>query len=175
MAVTLDLVFSGGGTRGVALAGAVDALEQRRPTVRRVLGTSAGAIAAAFGAAGFLARDYLKLVPAKPGDPFLFNAFFAPPPGEKVREAARQKDSETRRLLRGAVDAAADKFLERVTERRPRIGELMQGAFALGKQPFYEAAFERFLENIDARDNDPKNPKKTTFFFALMEFGGIFD
>jgi NTE family protein len=175
MPPTLDLVFSGGGTRGVALAGAVDVLEQYRPTVKRTIGSSAGAIAATFGAAGFLGRDYLKLVPTKVGDPFLFNAFFAPPPGDKVRDAARLKDSETRRLLRGAVDAASDKFLERVAERRPRIGEMMQGAFALGKQPFYEAAFERFIDNIDAKDTDPKNPKKSTFFFALMEFGGIFD
>ena len=122
MPPTLDLVFSGGGTRGVALAGAVDVLEQRRPVVKRVIGSSAGAIAATFGAAGFPSRDYLKLVPAKAGDPFLFNAFFAPPPGEKVREAVRLKDSETRRLLRGGVDAAADKFMEGLAARRPRIG-----------------------------------------------------
>src|SRR5436309_8331333 len=61
----LDLVFGGGGTRGVALAGALEVLEQRRPTVRRVIGTSSGAIAAVFGAAGISSREYLKLVPAK--------------------------------------------------------------------------------------------------------------
>ena len=38
----------------------------------------------------------------------------------------------------------------------------MQGAFALGKQPFYESAFERFLENIDARDSDPNDRFRDT-------------
>jgi len=171
----LDLVFSGGGTRGVALAGAVEVLEQRQPTVRRVVGTSAGAIAAVYGAAGILSREYLKTVPAKPGDSFLFNAFMAPPPGEKVRDSARQKGSQTRLLLRGAVDGAADKFLDGMVQRRPRIGELMQGAFQLGKQPFYEAAFERFLERAAERDQDPNHPRKSVFLFSLIEFGGLFE
>jgi predicted acylesterase/phospholipase RssA len=125
MPPVIDLVFSGGGTRGVALGGALDVLEQRRPVIRRCLGTSAGAIAAAFGAAGFTGRDYLKLVPAKEGDTFQFNSFFAPPLGEVVRDAARMKDSDTRRLLRGAVDGAIDKMLHNLTEKRPRIGELV--------------------------------------------------
>ncbi|MFL5339145.1 MAG: patatin-like phospholipase family protein [Gemmataceae bacterium] len=171
----LDLVFSGGGTRGVAHAGAVDVLEQRKPTIRRVVGTSAGAIAAVFGAAGIPAADYLKLVPAKAGDPFKFNAFMAPPAGDKVRDSARKKDSQTRMLLRSAVDSAADKFLEGIAQRRPRIGELMQGAFNVGKQPFYEAAFERFLERAAERDQDPTNPRKTVMLFSLLEFGGFFD
>ena len=171
----LDLVFSGGGTRGVALAGAMDVLEQRQPRVRRVVGTSAGAIAAVWGAAGFRSRDYLKLVPAKAGDSFRFNSFMAPPPGEKVRDSARKKDSQTRLLLRTAVDGDADKFLEGVAQRRPRIGELMQGAFNLGKQPFYEAAFEPLLDRAAERDQDPKNPRKTVFLFSLLEFGGLFE
>ncbi len=100
MAPTIDLVFSGGGTRGVALAGAMEVLERKQPVIKRLLGTSAGAIAAVFGAAGFSGRDYLKLVPEKPGDPFLFDSFFAAPPGDKVRDAARLKDSETRKWLR---------------------------------------------------------------------------
>jgi predicted acylesterase/phospholipase RssA len=171
----LDLVFSGGGSRGVGLAGAIEVLERHKPVIRRVVGTSAGSVAAVFGASGFLASDYLKLVPSKPGDPFTFSSFVAPPAGDKVREAARKKDSETRHLLRGMVDGAIDKFLTNVTQRRPRIGELMQGAFAIGKQPIYEAAFEGFIDRIGDRDADPKNPRKTTYLFSMLEFGGIFD
>src|SRR5260221_13145812 len=146
MAPVIDLVFSGGGTRGVALGGAMDVLEQKRPVIRRLLGTSAGAIAAVFGAAGLSGRDYLKLVPAKEGDAFAFNPFFAPPPGEVVRDSARKKDSETRHLLRGAVDGAIEKMLKNLTDKRPRIGELVQGAFAAKKDQIYESAFEGFLD-----------------------------
>src|SRR5438093_13535305 len=121
MAPVIDLVFSGGGTRGVALAGAVDVLEQKRPVIKRVLGTSAGAIAAAFGAAGLSGRDYLKLVPSKEGDAFAFNSFFAAPPGTVVRDSAAKKDSQTRLLLRGAVDGAIENMFKGITARRPRI------------------------------------------------------
>jgi hypothetical protein len=110
----IDIVFSGGGTRGVALGGAMEVLEKRLPIVRRVVGTSAGAIAAVFGAAGYLTRDYLKLVPMKPGDPFMFSSFFGPPSADEVREAVRKKDSETRKLLRTAFDGGTDKMLEKM-------------------------------------------------------------
>ncbi len=174
MTRVIDLVFRGGGTRGVALAGALDVLEQRRPVIRRCLGTSAGAIAASFTAAGFAARDYLKLVPAKEDDKFLFNSFFAAPPGEVVRESARKKDSDTRRLLRGAVDGAIDKMLHNLSDKRPRIGELVQGAFAANKDKIYENAFEGFLES-SANHENPDKPRPRTAFFALVEFGGLFD
>lgn len=174
MALALDLAFSGGGTRGVALAGAMDVLEQQKPVLRRLIGTSAGSIAALFGAAGATARDYLKLIPAKAGDAFEFNSFFQPPSGETIREAARKKDSETRKLLRASVDGAVDKVLAGLTERRPRIGEILQGVFALGKQPLYDLAFEGFLNRAAERD-DPARPRPRAAIFSLLEFGGIFD
>src|ERR1051326_7623292 len=124
----------------------MDVLEQKRPIIKRLLGTSAGAIAAVFGAAGFSGRDYLKLVPSKEGDPFAFNPFFAPPPGEVVRDSARKKDSDTRKLLRAAVDGSIDKMLKNLAEKRPTIGPIIQGAFAARKDQIYESAFEGFLE-----------------------------
>jgi predicted acylesterase/phospholipase RssA len=174
MATVIDLVFSGGGTRGVALGGALEVLEQRRPVIRRCLGTSAGAIAAAFGAAGLTGREYLKLVPAKEGDEFLFNSFFAPPPGDVVRDSARKKDSDTRKLLRGAADGMMDKMLQGLVEKRPRIGELIKGAIASNKDKFYENAFEGFLER-SANHENPDKPRPRTAFFAMVEFGGLFD
>jgi NTE family protein len=174
MPPTIDLAFSGGGTRGVALAGAIDVLEQKQPVIKRLIGTSAGSIAAAFGAAGFLGREYLKLVPAKAGDPFVFNSFFAAPAGDLVRESARKKDSETRKFLRGAVDGAIDKMLQGISDRRPRIGEMIQGAFALNKQAIYENAFEGFLTRAGEHEA-PGKPRTRTAFFALLEFGGIYD
>lgn len=171
-----DLVFSGGGTRGVALSGAMEVFEKKLPIVRRIVGTSAGAIAAVFGAAGYLTRDYLKLVPMKPGDPFVFSSFFAPPSADDVREAIRKKDSETRKLLRHAFDGATEKMFERMGERRPRLAEMLRGLIDAGKNGFYEAAFEGFLDRLAMRDNDPTKPHKyRAAVFSLLEFGGIFD
>lgn len=53
----VDGVFSGGGIKGFAYVGAIQALEERGIQFKRVAGTSAGAILAAFIAAGFNARE----------------------------------------------------------------------------------------------------------------------
>ena len=52
-----DLVFEGGGVKGIGLAGAFAALQQRGFTHKRVAGTSAGAITAALVAAGYSATE----------------------------------------------------------------------------------------------------------------------
>lgn len=53
----VDGVFSGGGIKGFAYVGAIQALEERGIQFRRVAGTSAGAILATFVAAGFNATE----------------------------------------------------------------------------------------------------------------------
>ncbi|MER2108469.1 MAG: patatin-like phospholipase family protein [Solibacillus sp.] len=53
----VDGVFSGGGIKGFAYVGAMQALEERGIQFKRVAGTSAGAILASFIAAGFNARE----------------------------------------------------------------------------------------------------------------------
>lgn len=53
----VDGVFSGGGIKGFAYVGAIQALEERGIQFRRVAGTSAGAILATFLAAGFNAEE----------------------------------------------------------------------------------------------------------------------
>ena len=53
----VDGVFSGGGIKGFAYVGAIQALEERGIKFRRVAGTSAGAILATFVAAGFNAEE----------------------------------------------------------------------------------------------------------------------
>ena len=52
-----DLVFEGGGVKGIGLAGAFAALEQQGFQHKRVAGTSAGAITAALVAAGYSAAE----------------------------------------------------------------------------------------------------------------------
>jgi NTE family protein len=53
----VDLVFEGGGVKGIALVGAVEYLETMGMKPQNVVGTSAGAIVAALVAAGYSARD----------------------------------------------------------------------------------------------------------------------
>ena len=52
-----DLVLEGGGAKGLAFVGALQAIERRGHTPRRVVGTSAGSIVAALVAAGYNAEE----------------------------------------------------------------------------------------------------------------------
>lgn len=58
----IDGVFSGGGIKGLALIGALQAIEEKGLHFKRVAGTSAGSIAAAFIAAGYRSNEILHLV-----------------------------------------------------------------------------------------------------------------
>ena len=57
-----DLVLEGGGVRGIALVGAIAALEERGYRFHRVAGTSAGAIVGALVAAGIPASRMLQIM-----------------------------------------------------------------------------------------------------------------
>ncbi|MEI4769135.1 patatin-like phospholipase family protein [Psychrobacillus sp. FJAT-51614] len=58
----IDGVFSGGGLKGFALVGAYQILEEKGYRFKRVAGTSAGAILAAFIAAGFSSKEIEQLL-----------------------------------------------------------------------------------------------------------------
>jgi NTE family protein len=58
----MDLVFEGGGVKGIGLGGAYEALEKHGYRPNSVAGTSAGAITAALVAAGYDAADLKKIV-----------------------------------------------------------------------------------------------------------------
>jgi NTE family protein len=58
----VDLVFEGGGVKGIGLAGAVETLEERGYIPQNVAGTSAGAISAALLAAGYTAAELKELI-----------------------------------------------------------------------------------------------------------------
>jgi NTE family protein len=57
-----DLVFEGGGVKGIGLAGAFAALEQQGFTHKSVAGTSAGAITAALVAAGYSSAELDEII-----------------------------------------------------------------------------------------------------------------
>ncbi|KSU63614.1 hypothetical protein AS034_05030 [[Bacillus] enclensis] len=58
----IDGVFSGGGVKGLALIGACQAIEERGLQLKRVAGTSAGAIIAAFIAAGYKSTEMKNIM-----------------------------------------------------------------------------------------------------------------
>ncbi|GIN55759.1 hypothetical protein J8TS2_00780 [Lederbergia ruris] len=58
----VDGVFSGGGIKGFALLGAYEVLEEKGISFNRLAGTSAGAIMAAFIAAGYTSKEILKIM-----------------------------------------------------------------------------------------------------------------
>ncbi len=57
-----DLVFEGGGVKGIGLAGALATLEERGYRPQNVAGTSAGAISAALLAAGYTAAELREII-----------------------------------------------------------------------------------------------------------------
>jgi NTE family protein len=57
-----DLVFEGGGVKGIGLAGALATLEERGYMPQNIAGTSAGAITAALLAAGYSAADLKQII-----------------------------------------------------------------------------------------------------------------
>ena len=58
----VDLVFKGGGVKGVALSGALAVLEERGFRTQNVAGTSAGAIVAVLHAAGYTAAELHEIL-----------------------------------------------------------------------------------------------------------------
>ena len=63
-----DLVFEGGGAKGMVFVGALRELERRGHTFGRFLGTSAGAIMATFAAAGLTTPEMLEALKEKDAD-----------------------------------------------------------------------------------------------------------
>jgi NTE family protein len=57
-----DLVFEGGGVKGIGLAGALATLEEREYRPQNIAGTSAGAITAALLAAGYTAEELREII-----------------------------------------------------------------------------------------------------------------
>src|SRR5689334_148212 len=57
-----DVVFEGGGAKGIAFVGALEVLQQHGHTLRRFIGTSAGAITATLLAAGYTCEELMTAI-----------------------------------------------------------------------------------------------------------------
>lgn len=70
MAKTCNLVLAGGGVKGIALVGAIEALEAAGYRFQRVAGTSAGAVVGGLVAAGFRGEELRQIMHRIPYERF---------------------------------------------------------------------------------------------------------
>lgn len=86
-----DLVFEGGGAKGMVFVGACQEFFDRGHTFDRLLGTSAGAITAALMAAGYRPEEMLEALTEKEDGKSVFAGFMAMPPpftDDEIRTSA---------------------------------------------------------------------------------------
>jgi len=97
-----DIVFEGGGAKGSAFVGALEALQKAGHTHRRLIGTSAGAITATLIAAGYTPSQLLAAATEKlPNGRPRFSSFMDAPKEDDFTPAQRE-NSLTMELLRKA-------------------------------------------------------------------------
>jgi len=106
-----DLVFEGGGAKGMAFVGAYQAFVGRGHTVGRLLGTSAGAITAALIAAGYTPQEMRDALQERENDQPVFAGFMGPP-------APFDADELQRGALRALLEDIDLKFIPNRLEER---------------------------------------------------------
>ncbi len=115
-----DLVFEGGGAKGMAFVGALQEFETRGHTHGRLLGTSAGAITATLLAAGYLSDEMLAALNENlPDGKSVFTSFMASP---GPFDQAAIKNSAIRTFLRAinlplVPDFIEEKLDDAITEK----------------------------------------------------------
>ncbi len=165
---TFDLVFSGGGTLGVAYIGALEVLENARHGLRRVVGTSAGAITAALVAAGYESKELLALAREKVDGQPTFYSFLAPPNPPELLAAIKKSDSETRGLFGKSVELTVGKIADFLGSYYKTLAFSLRLALAAVKNDVNQAAVTAFLENV------PLDNPTLAGTLSFLEFGGIF-
>ncbi|MDD5266645.1 MAG: patatin-like phospholipase family protein [Methylococcales bacterium] len=117
-----DLVFEGGGAKGMVFAGACEEFFSRGHTFCRLLGTSAGAITATLLAVGYTPAEMLEALVEKGTDgKSVFEGFMGPPAPFSDEEL---RTSATQRLLDGVDFTFLPDFAEK------KLHELLVNALA---------------------------------------------
>ena len=104
-----DLVFEGGGAKGMVFVGAMGEFEGRGHTYDRLLGTSAGAITASLLAAGYTTDEMLAALSEQEGGKPVFAGFMGAPVAFSEPEI---EGSATRALLRNIDVPGLPSFVE---------------------------------------------------------------
>ena len=113
-----DMVFEGGGAKGIVFVGAIQVFESLGHEPGRLLGTSAGAITATMLAAGYSSKEMLDALAERKEGHSVFADFLGIPQGF---DKAAIQNSATRALLRRInmpwiPDSIEDKLDDRLVE-----------------------------------------------------------
>jgi NTE family protein len=109
MKMQYDMVFEGGGAKGISFVGALQELEARGHTPARLMGASAGAIMATFLAAGYDSREMAEALNETENDQPVFLGFLEVPARPTQDELQK---SALRQLLREVNIKAIPDFIE---------------------------------------------------------------
>jgi NTE family protein len=105
-----DLVFEGGGAKGMVFVGACEELARQQHGFDRLLGTSAGAITATLMAAGYSPAEMLEALAEKGADgKSVFSTFMGKP---RDFTAAELETCATRKLMEGVDFTFIPDFIE---------------------------------------------------------------
>ena len=119
-----DLVFEGGGAKGMVFVGAYEEFIGRGHTFGRLLGTSAGAITAALLAAGYTPEEMLGALTEKENGKSVFTGFMgepAPFTEEEIRASAIRTLLRTvnLKLLPGFIEDRLDDVIAEALAENP--------------------------------------------------------
>ena len=151
-----DLVFEGGGAKGMVFVGAMEEFFNRQHSAGRLLGTSAGAITAVLLAAGYTSAKMLEALNEKENGRSVFTGFMGDPEPFTKEEI---KNSATRDVLtnidlkfmpgflEGSMDDALARWLADNSRSRHFVAFIERGGW-------FSAA--RFVSWLQAKlDTDP--------------------
>ncbi|WP_029630822.1 patatin-like phospholipase family protein [Zavarzinella formosa] len=111
MPQTFDVVFRGGGIKGVGFVGALATLTEAKHLTRRLIGTSAGAIFATAWAAGYSPKEMQERISARADGKLIFASFL---------EAA-YRPAEIPEILWKPLTTTADNTLRRISKLVPGV------------------------------------------------------
>jgi NTE family protein len=149
-----DLVFEGGGAKGLAFVGALQAFERHGHTPRRVIGTSAGSITALLVAAGYNAAECLAAINERtPEGESRFATFLEVPQIDENTEINNSlkywlKTELDNPLIPNLIEPVVDRIVLDLLEKkltRHLISLLAFGGWFGGR-----ALLEYFREKLDA-------------------------
>jgi NTE family protein len=140
-----DMVFEGGGAKGMAFVGALQELEARGHTPARLLGASAGAIMSTFLAAGYDSREMAEaLAETEDGQPVFLGFLEAPsrPAPEEIQNSAiRQLLRDVNlKIIPDFLEDRVDDAIANLIATSPRTSRIYS---FIDKGGFYQA--KRFL------------------------------
>ena len=131
-----DLVFEGGGAKGMVFVGAMEVFEEEKHSFDRLLGTSAGAITATLLAAGYSSKEMLAALAEQAEGKSVFTTFMATP--RKVEPSAFLNSDLNKFFLDldipyvpGFVETKLDKFIFE-SLAKSKLGPNLYSLFELG-------------------------------------------